>query len=131
MNGFTLQLHGATTQTVVEHVTSFVGEDASGQFGIRSGHDRFASVLVYGLARFRVGNQAWRYLAMPGGILHFSADTLRIGTRFFIIGDDYHTLNDQLEQSLIDQELQTERLRENLARLEHAMLQRLWKMDRP
>lgn len=130
MNGMTLELHGATEQTEIAGVTSFVGEDPSGQFGILPGHDRFATVLVYGMARFRCGDAPWRYIALPGGTLHVDGDRLRIGTRFYSLGDDYRTLGERLGQRLLDEERHTERLRDNLARLERSMLRRLWQMDR-
>jgi len=40
MSAFTLQLLAADQQQRIEGVTSFVGEDGSGSFGILAGHQR-------------------------------------------------------------------------------------------
>lgn len=131
MNVFSLELHGATRQQTVAGVTSFVGEDASGQFGILPRHDRMATVLILGMARYRVEGRDWRYLALPGATLHFDGDTLRLAMRYFTMGDDYRTIGDQLSVQMLAEEQRTERLRENLGRLERAMLRHLWQVERP
>ncbi len=59
---------------------SFVGEDASGSFGMLAGHARFMTALSFGLARFRRGRDAWQYLALPGAVLYFAEQRLWIGT---------------------------------------------------
>lgn len=63
MNTFTLQLQSATQFERIEGVASFVGEDASGAFGILTGHARMLTALVFGLARYRVGADPWTFLA--------------------------------------------------------------------
>ena len=55
MKGFSLLLRDANRFEHIAGVTSFVGEDASGSFGILPGHGRMMTSLVVGLARFRVG----------------------------------------------------------------------------
>ena len=45
MNGFTLELHDANHAQRVDDVVSFVGEDASGSFGLQAGHARFMTML--------------------------------------------------------------------------------------
>ena len=78
MKSFTLLLLDATRSEEIRNVTSFVGEDASGSFGILAGHARMMTSVVTGLARFRVGMDAWRYLAMPGGVLYFNDNVLSL-----------------------------------------------------
>ncbi|MCZ7653779.1 MAG: hypothetical protein M5R42_05105 [Rhodocyclaceae bacterium] len=48
MTAFDMHLYGATQHEHVERVTSFVGEDASGTFGIQARHGRMMTVLAYG-----------------------------------------------------------------------------------
>ena len=51
---FQIILRDTAGHESIEGVVSFVGEDASGSFGIRAGHDRMITSLVFGLARFRL-----------------------------------------------------------------------------
>ena len=76
MKGFTLQLQDATRSQQLPGVTTFVGEDASGSFGILADHARLMTSLAVGLARFRVGEGPWQYLALPGGLLYFHDNRL-------------------------------------------------------
>ena len=55
------------------------------------------TTLVFGLARFRVGESAWQYLAVPGGVLYFQDDVLTLSTRRFLIDDDYQAISKTLE----------------------------------
>jgi F-type H+-transporting ATPase subunit epsilon len=59
MKSFILKLQDATRSEEIEQVTSFVGEDLSGSFGILAGHARMMASLVIGLARFRIREDNW------------------------------------------------------------------------
>jgi F-type H+-transporting ATPase subunit epsilon len=127
---FVLELNGATRRERIDGVSSFVGEDDSGQFGLLAGHARLATVLAFGLARFRVGAQAWQFLALPGGVAYFVDDVLRIATRRYLYDQDFRKVSDALEDEFLAQERQIATVRENLQRLEQEMLRRLWEMGR-
>ena len=62
-------LRDSSSAKRIDGVVSFVGEDASGSFGILPGHARIMSILELGLARFRRADEPWQYLAMPGAVL--------------------------------------------------------------
>jgi F-type H+-transporting ATPase subunit epsilon len=130
MNGFRLLLHQATGNEQITGVTSFVGEDASGCFGIRSGHARFMTALVTGLARFRVDQQQWQYLAMPGAIIRFEDDRLVLSTRHYLRGDDYLRISQALHQQLLTEEQTLLATRKSLHRMEQQVLERLWELAR-
>ena len=83
MNTFTLLLQDETHAEMIEGVSSFVGEDISGSFGILAGHMRMMTTLVMGLARYRKGSEPWQYLAQPGAVLYFRNNLLTISTRHF------------------------------------------------
>ena len=55
MKSFTMRLQDASQAQDIAGVTSFVGEDATGSFGILPGHARMITSLITGRARFRVG----------------------------------------------------------------------------
>jgi len=78
MRIFTLSLNGARQSARIADVVSFVGEDASGSFGLQAGHERCMTSLVFGLARYRRADGVWRYLALPGALLYFVENELFI-----------------------------------------------------
>lgn len=130
MSGFTLQLASATRQQQFTEVTSFVGSDASGQFGLMAGHVPMATVLDFGLARFRCGERStWRYLALPGGTLHFAGNQLSVATRSFVVGEQLDTVRSALETQLAHEARQHADLRHNLDQLEKALIDRLWHIE--
>ena len=93
MNSFTLQLQDATHADSIAGVISFVGEDDSGSFGILAGHAHFITTLEMGLARFRTADAGWRYLAVPGAVLHFRDGVLTLSTRRYLLDDDYDRIS--------------------------------------
>ncbi|WP_305908687.1 F0F1 ATP synthase subunit epsilon [Methylomarinum sp. Ch1-1] len=130
MNHFTLQLYDATQQQRIDEVTCFVGEDDSGSFSLKAYHARFMTTLVFGLARFRLQNGDWRYLALPGGVLYFNANALTISTRHFLIDSDFERISEQLKQQLLAEEETVSKTRKSLQKMEQSMLTKLWKLQR-
>lgn len=128
MNGFTLELHDASQMHRVDDVESFVGEDASGSFGLLAGHARFMTSLSFGLARFRPRRGAWHYIAMPGAVLYFEANRLWIGTRRFLLDDDYNRISRLLREQLLTEEQALEDTKRSLRRMEEELLRRLWQL---
>ena len=104
MNQFVLNLFDATHEQRITGVTSFVGEDVSGSFGIQPNHARFMTTLVFGLARFRLATEDWQYLAMPGAVVYFNNNELSISTRHFLIDTDLERISTLLAQQLITEE---------------------------
>ncbi len=129
MNAFVLHLLGASGYEKVENVTSFVGQDDSGSFGILPGHERMMTVLSYGLARFLTDN-AWTYLALPSGVLYFVKNELYIVTRRYVLDKNYLEISTTLLDQLLAEEEKTRSVKENIYRLEQEMLRRLWQIER-
>jgi F-type H+-transporting ATPase subunit epsilon len=127
---FTLQLQQSTACERIDGVTSFVGEDDSGSFGLRPGHERFATVLSFGLARFRVGPSAWEYLAVPGGVLYCRGNELLLCARRLFRHADYEEVARELREQLIAEERELHEFKQSLRRLEQEMLKRLWQIGR-
>lgn len=130
MRTFTLVLLGATQTEKIEGVTSFVAEDASGSFGILAGHARIITTLVFGLARFRVGDEPWQYLALPGGVLYFLDNELSLSTRSYLIDDNYERISTVLQERLLGEEEELRTMKEGLQRMEEEILRRMWVMGR-
>jgi F-type H+-transporting ATPase subunit epsilon len=125
MNPFTLNVFDATHEQRITGVTSFVGEDASGRFGILPNHTRFMTTLVFGLARFRLATDDWHYLALPGAVLYFNQNELTISTRHFLVDTNLDHITKLLDQQLISEEENLRATRESLHRMEQAMLKHL------
>lgn len=130
MNSFTLHLNSATRHESIAGVTSFVATDASGSFGIQPGRARCMSVLEYGLARFRVGEAPWQYLACPGAVLRFADEQLVISTRRYLYDTDHARVATLLGGKLAEEELALRAVKDNLRQLEQELLQRLRQLER-
>jgi F-type H+-transporting ATPase subunit epsilon len=129
-SSFTLRLQDATRAEEITGVTSFVGEDASGSFGILPGHARLLTALITGLARFRVGPDSWQYLAVPGALLYFQENVLTLSTRRYLLDADYTRISEALQQQLLTEEEKLHSMTTSLHRMEEAMLKHLWDMGR-
>jgi F-type H+-transporting ATPase subunit epsilon len=127
---FTLRLQDATRSEQISDVVSFVGEDASGSFGVLAGHIRLLTCLVVGLARFRRADGGWKYLALPGAVLYFHDDVLTLSTRHFLVDEDYSRISEALQQQLMAEEEKLQSMKESLRRMEENILKRLWQMGR-
>ena len=130
MTQFVMHLQSATQYERVEGVTMFVGEDASGSFGIMADHHRMMTQLQFGLARFRTGDGEWQFLALPGGVLYFVDNELFLNTRHYLRDRDCVRITQALEQQLRREEAALRELKESLHRLEKEMFKRLWSLGR-
>lgn len=130
MKSFILSLQDDAHIKEYEGITSFVGEDTSGSFGILPGHTRFMTSLVMGLARFRIDEQDWQYLATPGALLYFHNNKLTLLTRHFLIDSDYMRISSALEVQLLEEETRLHSQKQSLRRMEEEVLKRLWEVGR-
>lgn len=130
MNTFVAHLQSATQYERIEGVTSFVGEDASGQFGLKAGHERMMSIQVFGLVRYRIGADDWYYLAVPGGVVYFVNNELFLSTRRYFRDQDYQRINTVLQEELAEEEHTLHGIKKSLYHMEEEMLKRLWQMGR-
>ncbi|MBI3479688.1 MAG: F0F1 ATP synthase subunit epsilon [Nitrosomonadales bacterium] len=130
MKTFSMHVQSATQYEHIEGVTSFVGEDESGSFGIRACHERITTALSYGLARYQSQQGDWRYLAFPGGILYFVNNELYISTRRFLHDANYERISAGLLEKLLKEEEELRAIKESLYHLEQEMFRRLWQMGR-
>lgn len=130
MRAFTLHLQSATQYERIDDTTGFVGEDASGSFGLLRGHARFMTMLGFGLARFRRGSRNWEFLALPGGLVYFTGNQLYLNTRRYLRGQDSAQIRAALEQQFAAEENELRTMKQSLQRLEQEMLKRLLEIQR-
>ncbi|MDG6778812.1 F0F1 ATP synthase subunit epsilon [Thiomicrorhabdus sp. zzn3] len=127
---FALHIHDTEHSQAFEEVTSFVGEDPSGHFGVLSGHARFMTSLIMGLARFKQTDGEWTYLATSGALLYFENNQLTVSTRHFVIDRDYTRISEILQRQIVEEELLLAQQKQSLRRMEEAVLRRLWELNR-
>jgi F-type H+-transporting ATPase subunit epsilon len=130
MKRFVLALQDAAHTERINNVTSFVGEDASGSFGILADHARMMTSLVFGLARFRVDKNPWQYLALPGAVLYFRDNELSISTRHYLIDGDYERISSTLQEQFVAEETELHAIKKSLHQMEEQLLKRLWETTR-
>ena len=130
MRTFTLRLNGFRQSERIDNIECFVGEDASGSFGLRAYHERFMTALVFGLARFRCSGSPWQYLALPGALVYFADNELTLSTRRYIVDMDYRKISDALTGQMLREEETLLGLKTRLRELEAAMMRQLLTLER-
>jgi F-type H+-transporting ATPase subunit epsilon len=130
MKTFVLRVLDSGGQKEFTDVVSFVGEDASGSFGILAGHERLITSLLTGLARFRTASSDWQYVAVPGAILYFDEDVLSVCTRRCLVGDDYERISAALREQILAEESKMAAMKQNLHRMEEEVFRRLWELGK-
>jgi len=127
---FELLLRDNLHSETIPDVVSFVGEDASGSFGILPDHARLLTSLVFGLARFRTAADNWHYLAMPGAILSFDHNVLNLNTRRYLLGDSYEDMSRALLEKLAEEEETLRELKQSLHHIESNVLRQMLEMNK-
>ncbi|MCP9443249.1 MAG: hypothetical protein NNA20_11710 [Nitrospira sp.] len=130
MKTFTLHVQDAVRTERIEEVVSFIGRDASGSFGILAGHERFVTVLEFGLARFRRLDRPWEYLALPEAVLYVTGDDVKICTRRFFRDNDYERICRDLDERLRIEEAELRDIKNRVHQLQQELLRRLWQVGR-
>jgi F-type H+-transporting ATPase subunit epsilon len=130
MKTFPVVFQDAAGSDTIEGVVSFIGEDRSGSFAVRHGHARFVTALVMGLARLRLEDDSWRYVALPGAVACFDEGTMTVATRRYLIGDDFNEISEALEVQLASEERKLASIRQGLRRMEQHLLERIREMGR-
>ena len=82
--------------------------------------------LIFGLARFRIGENAWQYLALPGAVLYFHDDLLTLSTRHYLRDNDYMRVSEALQKQLLVEEEKLHTMKKSLRRMEEEVFKRLW-----
>ena len=122
MNVFALHLFAADRYEQISGVAGFTGEDGSGSFGLQARHERFMTTLTFGLARLLLADGSREYLGLPGGLLYFVDNELRISTRRYLRGTNANAIAGELARELLEEEQALEQTRRKLHRLEAEML---------
>lgn len=130
MKTFRLHLMSATRSEWIPDLIRFTGRDATGSFGIMANAFRRITVLSFGLAHFETAEGALEYLAMPGGLLYFVNNELRIATTHFVRGTGLEEVSEALDRQLRSEEEALQDIRQSLHRLDEEMMKKMYEMKR-
>jgi F-type H+-transporting ATPase subunit epsilon len=130
VKSFIIHLQDATHSEQIEGATSFIGQDASGSFGIQADHEPLMTILQFGLGRFRLHDGPWEYIAVPEAILSFAVNALTISSRRYLRNRDFDRISQDLEEHLRTEEREVSAVKEGLRKLQDDLLRRLWQLGR-
>lgn len=125
MNTFALTLSDSQRSERFESVARFIGADDSGAFGILPHHAPMVAVLRYGLARFADADGKWHYLALPGGVLHFTDNLLTLATVRYFLGDQRDVIVEKLASEMAREDSELQSVRATLDEIERTLIRRL------
>lgn len=130
MSTFELHLESPIQYEKIANISSFVGEDASGQFGILANHARMMTSLKFGLATISYENHTHEYIALPGGILYFRNNQLHISARHYLRDTDFTVLEQKMDEELRIEEENLQSIKTSLRKLDEEILKRLLELKR-
>jgi F-type H+-transporting ATPase subunit epsilon len=129
-NTFDMHLQSPSRYECISGLTSFVGLDASGSFGILAGHERMLTILSPGIMRLTCGQSATEYLGLSGGVLYFVRNQLFISTMKYLRGTDHSQLHNNLKEQIKIQECEVAQLAQAVRKMEESLLKRLANAER-
>lgn len=114
----------------IDDIESFTAKDASGSFGILANAYRRITALSFGMATLRKADGTSEYLALPGGVLYFASNELRIATTTFVRSRNRDEITTALEKKIRVEEETIRDLKRSLHQLDEEILKRLSSMGR-
>lgn len=128
MKLFKVRLMSPKKEEWVDEVVSFTGRDLTGSFNILADAARRMTVLVYGLAQFRTNDGKTEYLALPGGLLYFLKNELRLATTNYVRDSNYETIVAALKKEVQKEEREILETKRSIHRLDEEILKRMLQM---
>lgn len=110
-------------------VVSLQAADASGRFGIWPGHERFLTVLVPCVLRYRVADGPEMFAAVDGGVLILENGLISVATRDAVIAERLDLVADKAAAMLDARKEKEQTARAGFAELEISLLRELRKAE--
>lgn len=129
MTTFLVEIQSPGEMECIDGVVEFVGRDSSGSFGILANAERRMTVLAFGLASFHLTSGQQEYLALPGGLLYFKENQLRIATQNFVRSPDLAEVMAALREEIRASEVVLQETRKSIRRLDEEILKRLSRLN--
>ncbi len=112
---------------VQERVVSLEAADASGRFGLRTGHEDFLTVLVPCVVRYRLEPGTERFAAVDGGVLLLERGRITVVTRDAVVAERIDQVADAAAAMLAARREREQVARSGFAELETTLLRELRK----
>jgi F-type H+-transporting ATPase subunit epsilon len=122
-----LEVFAPDHRVVSERVVSLQAADASGRFGLRTGHEDFLTVLVPCVMRYQLEAGGERFAAVDGGVLLLEGGRLSIATRDAVVADRLDQVADAAAAMLKARREKEQAARSGFAELESTLLRELRK----
>jgi F-type H+-transporting ATPase subunit epsilon len=129
-----MRLSVATPLDVVvdaDDVAHLRAEDDTGAFGILPGHAEFVTALAISVASWRDHQGGEHHVALRGGVLRVSADTIAIATPEALRDDDLHRLEREVLGAFRRQRSEEQAARTDAERLYLAAIREIFRFLRP
>ena len=130
MKTFRLRLMSMARSELIPDVVRFTGRDAAGSFGILANASRRITALAFGLAHFQNAAGKIEYLALPGGMLYFVDNELRIATTNFVRSSGLEEISVALDRQLRQEEADLRDVKQSLQRLDEEIMKRMYELKR-
>lgn len=114
----------------IDDIVSFTAKDASGSFGLLANAFRRITALSFGMTSLRRADGSLEYLALPGGVLYFASNELRIATTTFVRSQSRDEITAALDKKIRLEEENIRDLKRSLHQLDEEILRRLSSMGR-
>jgi len=114
-----------------EDVAHVRAEDATGAFGILPGHAAFVTALAVSVASWRDRQGAEHHVALRGGLLRVSDDTVDVASPEALAGDDLHHLETEVLVAFRRQLAEEQAARTDAERLYLAAIREIYRFLRP
>jgi F-type H+-transporting ATPase subunit epsilon len=111
-------------------VVALQAADASGQFGIRPGHESFLTVLIPCVLRFRAEDGRESFAAVDGGVLILENGRVSVATRDAVVADRLDEVADKAAAMLDARKDKEQAARAGFAELEISLMRELRKAER-
>jgi F-type H+-transporting ATPase subunit epsilon len=108
-------------------VVSLQAADASGRFGLRTGHEDFLTVLVPCVIRYRPEDGREMFAAIDGGVLLLERGRISIVTRDAVLADRLDRVADAANAMLKARKEKEQAARSGFAELETTLVRELRK----
>ena len=103
-------------------VASIQAADATGRFGLLPGHERFLTVLVPCVIRYRLEDGRESYAAVDGGVLLLEGDRVSIATRDAVLAERLDEVADRAAAMLAARKDREQAARAGFAELGRSLL---------
>ncbi len=112
-------------------VAAIQAADATGQFGVRSGHEDMLTILVPCVFQMRMEDGRGAYAAVDGGVFLLESGRISVATRDAVVADRLEDVADRAAAMLRVRAETEQAARAGFAELEVSLLRELRKAAQP